>query len=436
MKTSKREKILLSIFLIVMLLAGYYKFIFSVRMDKITELKDKRDKYSVEIDKLKNNVIYEKQLNKEIKIVNSQIYGNIIELFPSIKQEKIIVILNDMIEKSGVQCDSFSISKPEFQKLNEEQKTESKQPSMLEGIVKEYKKIDGESNNKVENNSKANADKDNKENKTSSEKDNKGDVNKDNDKKNKIEAENMTIGINVKGTFDNVMKFIDEITNYDKRIIIKNISVTADESNLAGNLTLEFFGVPKFSLQGDSEYLKWDFKNQYGKINPFFDNSTVKSQGTVANSTAKSEVTVETKRSYDFSMNVVAISSDLPTVILGKIKDSTKKSYVISDNPGIENVEIYVTESNGKYYYKYKNGKEAYPKDLSGSGVQFTPMEDTINISVFSCSRNSNQDLAGANVKIYNNTDKELIVDIKYDDKNKPRVNVIKESGKVTVNRN
>lgn len=422
MKRTKRENILLIILLVVALLATYYKFILSGRLDKIEELRNKSSECTAEIQKLTNNAVQEKKLSKDIKIINAKIYENVIELFPSIKEEKIIVILNDIIEKSGVQCDSFTISKPEFQKLKEEQKTESKQPSMLEAIVKEYKNLDGESNNKVENNSKPD---DNKENKNSSDKDTKANANKENAKKIEAEAEKMTIGINFKGTFDNVITFIDEITNFDKRIIIKNISLTADESNLAGNLTLEFYAVPKFSQEEDGEYLKWDFKNQYGKINPFFDNST-----------AKSEVTVETKRSYDFSMNVVPISSDLPTVILGKTKESSKKSYVISDNAGIENVEISLTQAGGKYYYKYKNGKEAYPKDFSGSGIAFTPIEDRINISVFSCARNSSEDIAGANVKIYNNTDKEVIVDIKYDDKDKPRVNVMKESGKITVNRN
>lgn len=422
MKRTKRENILLIILLVLTLLAAYYKFILSGRLDKIKELRNKSSECTAEIQKLTNNAVQEKKLSKDIKIINAKIYGNVIELFPSIKQEKIIVILNDMIEKSGVQCDSFAISKPEFQKLKEEDKKEIKQLSMLEGIVKEYKNLDGESNNKVENNSKPDA---NKENKNSSEKDIKEDANKENTEKIEPEAEKMTIAINFKGTFDNVMTFIDEITDFDKRIIIKNISLTADESNLAGNLTLEFYAVPKFLEEEESEYLKWDFNNQYGKINPFFGNST-----------AKSEVTVETKRSYDFSMNVVPISSDLPTVILGKTKDSTKKSYVISDNAGIQNVEISLTQAGGKYYYKYKNGKEAYPKDFSGNGVDFTSTEDTINISVFSCGRNSSEDIAGANVKIYNNTDKEVMVDIKYDDKDKPRVNVIKESGKITVNRN
>lgn len=425
MKRTKRENILLIILLVVALLAAYYKFILSGRLDKIKELRNKSSECTAEIQKLTNNAVQEKKLSKDIKIINAKVYQNVIELFPSIKQEKIIVILNDMIEKSGIQCDSFSISKPEFQKFKEETKTESKKPSMLEGIVKEYKNLDGASNNKVENNSNRDSNKENKDNQNSSEKDAKGDANKENAKKVEAEAEKMTIGINFKGTFDNVMTFIDEVTNFDKRIIIKNISLTADESNLAGNLTLEFYAVPKFSQEEDSEYLKWDFKNQYGKINPFFDNST-----------AKSEVTVETKRSYDFSMNVVPISSDLPTVILGKTKDSTKKSYVISDNAGIENVEISLTQAGGKYYYKYKNGKEAYPKDFSGKGADFTPIGDTINLSVFSCVRNSGEDIAGANVKIYNNTDKEVIVDIKYDDKDKPRVNVIKESGKIAVNRN
>lgn len=422
MKRTKRENILLIILLVVILLAAYYKFILSGRLDKIKELRNKSSECTAEIEKLTNNAVQEKKLSKDIKIINAKIYGNVIELFPSIKQEKIIVILNDMIEKSGVQCDSFAISKPEFQKLKEEDKKEIKQPSMLEGIVKEYKNLDGESNNKVENNSKHDA---NKENKNSSDKDIKEDTNKENAEKIEPEAEKMTIAINFKGTFDNVMTFIDEITDFDKRIIIKNISLTADESNLAGNLTLEFYAVPKFLEEEENEYLKWDFNNEYGKINPFLDNST-----------AKSEVTVETKRSYDFSMNVVPISSDLPTVILGKTKDSTKKSYVISDNAGIENVEISLTQAGGKYYYKYKNGKEAYPKDFSGKGSYFTPIGDTINLSVFSCGRNSSEDIAGANVKIYNNTDKEVIVDIKYDDKDKPRVNVIKESGKITVNRN
>ncbi|WMJ80842.1 hypothetical protein RBU49_00930 [Clostridium sp. MB40-C1] len=422
MKLSNREKILSIIFLVVILLLGIYKFLLSPRYHKISELKKSVNKNYEEIEKLKSNAVNEKKINKDIAIINAKIYGSIVELFPSIKEEKIIVILNDMIEKAGIECNSITISKPEVIKFKEESKKNNSTKFILKDIVDEYSKIDTKEESK---DTPLNNKKDNKVN----EKD------KNNKTKNlDIEAEKMIINTNFKGTFTNVMDFIDNITEYDKRIIIKSISVTADGDKLAGNLTLQFYSVPKFSIEGDGEYLKWDFKNQYGKTNPFFDNGISKPN----NNTDKNEKTSKQRLSnkeYDFGVNVVPISSDLPTTIMGKMGESSKKSYIISDSPGIENIEIYFTKKDGKYYYKYKNSREYYPGNFNGVGEEFQAAEDTINISVLSCNRNSTEDNTGANLKVYNDTDKEVVVDIKYDDNKKNRISVFKESGKVTVNR-
>jgi type IV pilus assembly protein PilO len=45
-------------------------------------------------------------------------------------------------------------------------------------------------------------------------------------------------------------------------------------------------------------------------------------------------------------------------------------------------------------------------------------------------------DLSGANIKITNDTDKSIVVNIIDDDKNRPRVKILEENGDISVSRN
>ena len=143
----------------------------------------------------------------------------------------------------------------------------------------------------------------------------------------------------------------------------------------------------------------------------------------------------ETETKSDFVMTAKPIASELHTVTIEKAKDESKQSYIYSDNEEIEQVEFYFTKIDTKYFYKYKTSIETYPKEFSNS-IEFVPNGENIILDIFSQKRGLASDLSGVNIKITNNTDKSVVVNILDDDKNKPRVKILKEKGDISVNRN
>lgn len=408
-KITNREKIMLIILAVFIVLGLYYNFIYFRQINKIKDLNVEKQGYKTKIDELQKDKVLNVKIKKDIKICNAKIYEAVKEFFPSIIEEKIIVILDDMINKNNIQCDSVSITGASDEKVVEKKSNDKKKENALDAMVNQYKNIDGVLDNSAK-----------KENNKENNKDNKNEANQ--------EAKKISIAIAFKGTHDDVMKFIDEIKGFYKRIIIKNLNITAEGDNLTGNMVLDFYAVPKFEEE-DIDYNKWQFDGEYGKTNMFKDNSSGKiTLNTKSNNEEKKEL------ENNFYISVKPLSSDLPTFMMGKAKDSQKSTYVYADSNGVENGEIYFIQKNDKYYYKYKISGEAYPKNFVEE--EFKPYGSSINLKIYSTPRNSVSDMSGANIKIYNKTNLKANVSISQDDKERPRINILKQGGSIEVNRN
>ncbi|WP_085829502.1 hypothetical protein [Clostridium massiliodielmoense] len=422
LKISEKEKMMLIIVGILALVALYYQFSFSKQSEKIKALSDQKVQLQEQVDALPRDKIKNEKRKKEIKIVNANIYDSNSTFFPEIIQEKIITILDDMINKCNVQCNSMTTSDPVTEAFKDEEKKESKdkEKNPLEDLVNKYNNLDG--NTFVE-------DTEDKSKKSSSNK----------DEKSQPMATHLSITVNFTGSYTNVLKFIDEIKGFYKRIVISNISFAVDEKGINGNMVLDFYAIPKI-YKDDTEYTQWNFGDNYGRVNVFKYNGQPSENGesvAVDNNTNTSNgETLEAskpQRQYDFYCSLKPISSDLPTLMLGKSKDQERKTYVYADNDGIENVEIYFIQKGNKYFYRYKTKGEQYPKN--GKGQEFTPNAKELNMKIYSTSRNSKKDNAGANIKIYNKTNLKLNVDVQGDDKERPRVNIIKQGGTINVSK-
>lgn len=421
LKISNREKMMLIVLGVIMVIGVYYKFVYSKQISQIAELTAQQEENQGKINSMEQNKVLSEKLKKDIKIINAKILESTEEFFPSIIEEKILVILDDMINRTNIQCDSISVSEAADEVL-EEKKEEGKPLNTLETMVEQYKALEDNKNelNLGESGEKKETD--------------AGTDNKDKDKK-AAEVKKTSIALSINGNYDDIMRFIDEVKGFYKRIVIKNISLIADGDKLSGNMILDFYAVPKF-VEEDIDYNKWNYDGSYGKNNIFQDNSggsvnytqAVNKTVNQAAETTASNATTE----QDFLMKVSPFSSDLPTIMLGKAKDSKKSTYVYADSSGIENVEINFIEKDGKYYYKYKTKSDSYPKDFSKE-QEFQPYANNINMKIYSYRRNSQTDMSGANIKIYNDTSLKLKVFIEDDDVNRPRVNILKQGGNIEV---
>ena len=120
MKVTKREQMLLGALLIVLLGYCFYNFVYTKQNQKITELKASRDTYSQKWEQVKAKIASKDKKNEQYKILNAKILSKTDMLFPSIKQEEIIVILDKMIKESNLQADVLGFSEVSSENTTED----------------------------------------------------------------------------------------------------------------------------------------------------------------------------------------------------------------------------------------------------------------------------------------------------------------------------
>lgn len=412
MKLNKREKILLSVLGIMLLIGGYYKFVFAPQREKLNSLIQQKEEYDKKLQDINRQIALKSKIETDTKVLNSKLQDMTLRLFPAIKQENFIVIIDKLLNEANLRGISLSFSDIKavpVESVKDEEKNDK--TSSLKNIVDEYNgvPVKKEDNKKIDNNS-----------------------NNKKDDKDKPSAENISLNISFKGPYKNLMQFIKSIEVYNKNIVVSNLQISqGGTEGVTGSMQLEFYAIPKISDE-DKDFFKWEIKNAYGKENPF-DGAV---EANVISSIIEDIGKNIKKQSYDFVMSVRPVASDLPTIMLGRANDNSKRTYVYADSPKIDNVEIYFTKKDNKYYYKYKTSRDKYPMEYDKVGEEFVLTGDSINFKIYSERRIGETDLSGANVKIYNNTDKTVNIVVDTDDTNKPRVVITGQGGSVQVTRN
>ncbi|SHH30586.1 type IV pilus assembly protein PilO [Caloranaerobacter azorensis DSM 13643] len=402
MKLSKREKYLLLILFFTILIAMYYKLVINGQLEKINNLEQTAKIYRAKVKSVKEELESEANQDIEYKILNEKIVNLSSMLLPEMFQEKIIISIDEMIKKSNINGNILSFNGPNIDIISREVENKENDEYLMKKLVEDYYNL----------NEKVNKDTENKNEST-----------KTDDKANESKIEKMSLDIFYTGRYENLIKFIDLIQNYDKKLLIKNLNIIRNSNNeISGNIKIDFFAVPLLNLVYD-DFTVWNFEENYGKQNPFYSSKV---------DTRIEKTNESNKVSYDFAMNVKPYNSDLPTVTLGKTNDFQRKTYVYADNPSVEDVEIYFSETKGKFFYKYKTGRDKYPRDFN-KWVEFNPLSNSINIIIYTHKRNSENDMSGVNIKLYNETNKRVFIKIVGDDRYRPRVNVVGESGLVDI---
>lgn len=434
MKVTKREQVLIGVLLIVLLGYSFYRFVYTKQIQKITELKASRDTYSQKWEQAKVKIASEDKRKKQYESLNSKILIKTDKLFPEIKQEEIIVTLDKMLEESNLEADVL-----DFLAVSSEKKpvaTDNTSINELEKLVSEFngttiKDASGKTTNT--------------------------------DNLQVSSPYKMQLTLNFKGSYDELIAFIEKVELYNKKIIINNIKINeTDGSDIEGSIGMDFNGVPKLN---DNNEFKWDFKDPSGKGDPFLGsyNSLQGNKEIVTNETTNNPVTnnnqvnnpvnnpvnnqvnnptnnstnnpVNNDVKSDFVLRANPITADSKTVTIGTSKDETKQSYIYSHNKKTELVEFVFTKTGKEYFYKYKTSTKSYPGNFNNT-VKFVPNGKDITLDIFSQKRGLDSDLSGADIEITNDTDKSLVVSILGDDKKKPRVKITREKGDISVIQN
>lgn len=404
MKMSQREKYLLTIVGCILVGVLYYQFLYTSQKEKLELAKNQLFEVQARHDQVMSNIATLPKRQKDIKGLTASITERTSSYYPTLIQEKIILELNEIIEETGITA-SFSFSPITAQNVQPLSAGEYLSPqSTLEPLVNELASINEEVE-EAENDEMASG---------------------QNSEASSATAEVLTVSMTFSGSYETIKTFIDMIQSWNYNLIITNLSLSPQTDNeVAGSFNLEFYGLPKLQLQ-DQDYLTWTLENTYGKEMPF---SSGVADG--AYHTTLEELMELGVRVNDLMMVVRSTTSDMPTVTVGKANDETRESYLFSESSEVENVEIQFLQKDDKYYYKYSLGDQAYPQN--DQEIEFSPLSSTINLQILSEERVTVSDQSGVNLKIINQTDKTVDVEIKNDDTVTPRIIIVKD-GSININ--
>ena len=404
MKMSQREKYLLTIVGCILVGVLYYQFLYTSQKEKLELAKNQLMEVQARHDQVMSNIATLPKRQKDIKGLTASITERTSSYYPTLIQEKIILELNEIIEETGITA-SFSFSPITAQSVQPLSAGDYSAPqSTLEPLVNELASInqdleDIETYEVTENSTLESS---------------------------SATAEVLTVSMTFSGSYETIKTFIDTIQSWNYNLIITNLSLSPQTDNeVAGSFNLEFYGLPKLQLQ-DQDYLTWTLENTYGKEMPF---SSGVADG--AYHTTLEELMELGVRVNDLMMVVRSTTSDMPTVTVGKANDETRESYLFSESSEVENVEIQFLQKDDKYYYKYSLGDQNYPQN--DQEIEFSPLSSTINLQILSEERVTVSDQSGVNLKIINQTDKTVDVEIKNDDTVTPRIIIVKD-GSININ--
>lgn len=428
MEISNREKIMLCALGILSIGFIYYKFGYLDEKAKIVlktkERNEIEERYNKAIETI--NSLEDKKSN--VKILKSRIDNKSLPFYPTISEEHIILELDKLLVDSQLEGSikfepivSESVESMEWEK-------DTIKESTLETVVDKYKSIIGNTEDPKENSKSDNDEGSNNTinskneiSKSNTSKDESSSSNNSDNKENTVYC--IKGSINFTGTYEAIIKFLNSISNYDKKIVVSNISINESGLNeITGAMNIEIYAIPKIN-DDIEEYLKWELNNTYGKEVPFSSGESTGFQSIASNIAS------------DFNIVVKSINSDLPTIMMGKSDDSFKNTYVYADSNEQEIVEMELTQDGDKYYYKYKTDKESLPSNYNDSPFEFVPnSKGSIVIDILSEARVNNNDRSALRLNLINTTDRLVSVNISGDDESNPRVTVSGDGSNISVN--
>lgn len=408
MNISKREKYLLIGVLSVLVGVLYYSFGYTKQVETLEAAKADKEAAITEYNKVQAELATLEERKLNIKDLTASATNKSAKFYPEIIQEKIIIELNEMMEKTGFKGDiafvPTVVAGVEDSTPNPELIGDTTFQSSVD-ILKGKSDSIVESSDKTETDDSAT---------TSTEV-----------KTTEATAEKIVVTINYKSSYKQLKDFLIELESYSRKIISPSLIAQSLEGNISGELTLEFYGLPKVD-DSDDNYLEWTLKNIYGK-DELFNNGNA--TGAYANSVEEIKANED---SCDFIGMVKSSSSIYPTLQFGKANDSLGKTYIYATSESVVEATLTLTKGdNGKYYYKYSTGASRYPNTNTGNGEEFTFAGDVIKVKIESEARSGKNDKAGVKLKVINNTDKSVEVAINGDDATNPRVELTHEGGSV-----
>lgn len=382
MKLTNREKIMLQLLVLCAFLALIYFAIIKPQLVYREKLEKQALGYSEIIESVKLKANIKNPVYKEYKFINAKTHDLLERYYPSIIQEKIILMLDEKIKASGIKVDTFVFSEPELSGINQAIKNKQSETVTTDASS----------------------------------------------------LESMTISLSFEGSYSQFYSFISSIELENRSITLNNLKITSTGVNtVSGDMLITIYAISK-PFEQDKDYLDWDITGEYGKYNPFGFVQGLNPAATVTTSlpSISGTDTLDMKNG-DFFISLRPITSDLPSITIGKLDDMDRDTYIYADNIGYEDIELQILQDGERFYYGYKTQSYSYPSGYGKDFIEFTPIGDELKVVVISTARNKDNDLNGAKLSVINKTQWPLKLYIKNDDASLPRLKLDKLGDNVTV---
>ncbi len=414
MSLSKREKILLLILFVVIIFYIYFNYLYTPKYEELLALREKYEENSVLEKRTENALKNSDEIGRILENIKIK-YNQLETTLPSaVHQEEIIILIKGIMDNNSINLKTVGYS------VEKKDDTNKDEGVTVSEMIDNYERfLEGESNIDLSSSLNISKQKDEEE------------QNPEGEENISKSVKYMDVNISFTGKYDNLKAALIDIEQSARKIIIKSISLAEAENEVVGNLAIAF---PYYELEKRKQIENWPFNDIYGNTQPFaipndykFKLSTDK-ENTVEDLNEENEKNISTES--DFYIILKPFISDLPTVSIGKYPYRYSEIYVKSQAP--EKVSIFIKEENDKYYYRYENSMDSYPKG-NDTWEEFTPYKDNLVLSILSMKRLNQKDQSGIILNINNSTKKQLNLKIYNDDPNNPRVKIDTQNGLIRV---
>jgi type IV pilus assembly protein PilO len=242
LKLTNREKSLLTITVICLVAALLYYAGIKPQLDMLSELEKKATGYSEMIENIKEKASLDNHVYNEYSSLNDKTLSLLRNYYPSIIQEKILVMIDEKIKKTDIGLVSITFTEPALTDLNRIEKEKSAQENELEDLVKQLYKA-----SKSVNKEKVNIETEEEQHK----------------------VEKMTVSLTLEGSYSQIYNYLKEIEQENRSIICSEINIASNNNDiLTCDVKLDFYSIPK-PFEQDDDYLNWELTGEYGKLSPF-----------------------------------------------------------------------------------------------------------------------------------------------------------------------
>lgn len=244
------------------------------------------------------------------------------------------------------------------------------------------------------------------------------------------------LGLAFQTQYDGFKNMLAYIRDYDDRMVIRQIDVAYGDMTglVTGNMVLS-----QYAILGPDRVLPEvetgveNFGTDNIFMNSNYGGSIIDLIADIASdflSLILGEMPEEAidELGTDYFIKVNAVTDNTNGKTIGRADDSTEATYITSATNKKEEVTFKVSGSGGNYSVNYRIGKTEYTDTISKDS------DGKVYLRVVSSPRMDDSDESAVSLRVINDSDIAVVVNIEADDAENPRVGVTERVGNVTVN--